>query len=92
MQFHYPYVGLPALDAVQYLHGENLLGVGLIGLKKKALEQAADMKAESYSRIATSSLTNQQKYLLGCCMETYMPLVGPHLEQYEHVMLSEKYP
>jgi hypothetical protein len=92
VQFHYPYVGLPALDAVQYLHGENWLGVGLIGLMKRALEQAAAMKAEGYSRIATSPLTKQQKHLLGCCLEAYIPLVGPHLAEYEHLMLSEKYP
>jgi hypothetical protein len=92
VQFHYPYVGLPALNAVQYLHGENYLGVGLIGLMKRALEQAAEMKAEGYGRIASSPLTKQQKYLLGSCLEAYMPLVGPTLEQFEQLILSEKYP
>src|SRR5258708_40331858 len=49
--FEYAYVGLPALDAEQYVRGDNILGVALAALMRVPEERRAELKAESLRRI-----------------------------------------
>jgi len=74
LSFEYLYVGLPALDAVEYLQGANWLGVALASLMRVPKDQMASLGAEAYRRIAGAPLNDQQKFLLQDCMEAYLPL------------------
>lgn len=47
IRFEYLYVGLPGLDGVQYVQGDNWLGVALAALMKIPREQIAWLGAES---------------------------------------------
>ncbi len=72
--FRYMYVGLPALNADDYLTGDNWLGVALSALMRIAPGRAVDHGAEALRRIADATVTDQQKYLLGECVEAYLPV------------------
>lgn len=88
VQFHYPYVGLPALDAVQYLHGENYLGVGLLGLMRKALADAKTIKQMAVQRLKNSPLNAMQRKLLSACLDMYLPLEGDQAKEFERWILT----
>jgi len=65
LRFQYFYVGLPALDAVEYVHGDNWLGVALAALMKIPKDRAAWLGAEALRRIQEAPLNDQQRFLLG---------------------------
>ena len=73
LQFKYLYVGLPALDAVQYVQGANLLGVALAALMRVPPDRIAWLGVEALRRITTAPLTDQQRFLLADCVEAYLP-------------------
>ena len=50
IRFEYLYVGLPGLDAVKYVQGENWLGVALAALMKIPAEQVAWLGAGAFKR------------------------------------------
>jgi hypothetical protein len=54
LRFEYTYVGLPALEAEQYVTGEHLLGVALSVLMRVPAERRAELHAEALKRIALS--------------------------------------
>src|SRR6266566_8453511 len=74
VRFEYLYVGLPALDAVEYVQGENWLGVALAALMKIPRERVAWLGAEALRRLKDAPLTEQRRYLLGECVQAYLPL------------------
>lgn len=74
VHFEYLYVGLPALDAVQYVQGENWLGVALAALMKISPDKVHWLGAEALRRISGAPLTEQQRYRLGECVQAYLPL------------------
>ena len=55
VKFQYLYVGLPALDALQYVQGDNWLGVALAALMKIPKDQVAWLGAEALRRIDRSA-------------------------------------
>jgi hypothetical protein len=91
VHFEYPYIGLPALDAEQYVNGDNLLGVALAALMRIAPERRAWLKAEALRRLATAPENDVRRYLLCECVQAYLPLEGPQLEAFHHLLVTEKY-
>ncbi|MCI0455548.1 MAG: DUF4351 domain-containing protein [Gemmataceae bacterium] len=91
LHFEYAYVGLPALEGLQYLEGENLLGVALSVLMKVPAEQRAELKARALDRVVKSSENAVRKALLWECIDAYLSLEGPALTEYEDLLLT-KYP
>jgi hypothetical protein len=91
LHFEYAYVGLPALDGVKYLEGENLLGVALSALMKVPPERRAELKVRALERVVKSPESELRKYLLCECVEAYLPLEGPALAEYERELLTERY-
>lgn len=89
--FRFAYVGLPALDAFTYVQSDNLLGVALSVLMRVADDRRAELKAEAMQRAATSEHDEYRRYLLCECIEAYLPLEGPHLAEYEQLLLTPKY-
>jgi hypothetical protein len=90
VRFRYPYIGLPGLDAEQYVRGDNPLGTALVGLMRLPQDRQADLKAEAMERIATSNVPELHRYLLAECLDAYLPLEEPHLARYEHLLRTEK--
>lgn len=89
--FRFAYVGLPALDGPAHATGENLLGVALAGLMRIPEDRRAELKADAMQRAATSGQNDYTRYLMCECIEAYLPLVGPHLADYQQRLLTPKY-
>src|SRR5262245_47562522 len=67
--FQYLYVGLPSLDAVEYVQGDNWLGVALSALMRISPDRVASLGAEALRRLKEAPLTDQQRFLLAECVE-----------------------
>ncbi len=91
VQFQYLYVGLPALDAIEYVNGDNWLGVALAALMRIPPEQAAWLGAEALRRIQAAPLTDQQRFLLGECVQAYLPLDEAQQQEFERLVSTEAY-
>ncbi len=89
--FEYAYVGLPALDAEQYVQGENILGVALAALMRVPEERRAWVKAEGMRRIEASQQDAAQRFLLGEVIQTYLALDESQQEEFERLMLQQEY-
>jgi len=85
------YVGLPALDAVQYLEGDNWLGVALSALMRIPRDRVAWLGAEALRRLQGSPLTDHQKYWLGECVEAYLPLTAEQKRELEGLLQTKTY-
>jgi hypothetical protein len=82
---------LPALDALVYVEGENLLGVAFSALMRVPDDRRAWLKARALQRLAEAELTNQRRFLLMDFVEAYLPLEGPHLDQYRHLLTTKEF-
>jgi hypothetical protein len=91
VHFEYPYIGLPALDAEPYVNGDNLLGVALAALMRIAPERRAWLKAEALRRLVAAPENDRRRFLLCECVQAYLPLEGPQLEEFEHLLVTERY-
>ncbi len=91
VQFRYPYIGLPALPALEYLEGENLLGVALSALMNVPEGERARLKAEALQRLAKAQVDARRRFLLSECVEAYLELEDPHLAEFQHLLLTPKY-
>ncbi len=87
----WPYLGLPALDALDFVESPNILGVGLCVLMRIPVGQEARLKARAMRRVAEASLTPMRRFLLMEMIEAYLPLVGPHLGEYQQLLLTEDF-
>ncbi|MBM4067890.1 MAG: hypothetical protein FJ271_02960 [Planctomycetes bacterium] len=91
LRFEYLYVGLPALDAVEYVTGENWLGVALSALMTISKDRVAWLGAEALRRIQAAPLDDQQRFLLGECVQAYLPLSEEQQRKFEKLIASENY-
>lgn len=88
--FRYLYVGLPALNAEEYVGGDNWLGVALSALMRMPRERVMELGAEALARITDATgLTTQQRHLLGECVEAYIDVPEANLKQF-HDMIQAK--
>ena len=91
VRFRYLYAGLRGLDGLEYLKGQNLLGVGLSSLMKVPADHAPELGANALERIAQSALDDQKKYLLAECLESYLPLDEAGRLQFEKLIGSSDF-
>ncbi len=89
VHFEYLYVGLPALDAVEYVQGTNWLGVALAALMKIPKDRVAWLGAEALRRIQAAPLSDQERFLLGECVEAYLPLDEVQEREFERLLATE---
>jgi hypothetical protein len=85
------YVGLPGLDAMRHAQGDNVLAAALSVLMSVAEDRKAELKATAMERIARANLTVDRRATLVEIVEAYLPLHGPHMSDYNHLLLTEKY-
>ena len=83
LRFRYAYVGLPALDAEQYLHGDNWLGVALTALMRVSPKRRLELAEEAWRRLAKCPENEYHRYLLCECVEAYTPLEEVQLRAFE---------
>jgi len=91
VRFEYLYVGLPALDAIEFVQGDNWLGVALAALMKIPKDRVAWLGAEALRRIQAAPLSDQQRFLLGECVQAYLPLDETQQREFERLVASEPY-
>lgn len=91
VHFEYLYVGLPALDAVEYVQGDNWLGVALAALMKIPNDRVAWLGAEALRRIQGAPLSDQERFLLGECVQAYLPLDEAQQHEFERLLSTEIY-
>jgi hypothetical protein len=91
VHFEYAYVGLPALDAESYLNGDNWLGVALAALMRVSPERRAWLKAEALRRLVAAPENPHRRFLLCECVQAYLPLEGPQLQEFNNLLLSGRY-
>jgi hypothetical protein len=91
VRFEYLYVSLPALGAVEYVQGDSPLGVALAALMRVPPERAAWLGAEALRRIQGAPLTDQQRFLLGECVQAYLPLGPEQQREFERLLATEPY-
>jgi hypothetical protein len=84
-------VGLPALDAIEYVQGDNWLGVALSALMRIPKERIAWLGAEALRRIQGARLSDQQRLLLAECVQAYLPLDEAQHREFEKLVATEPY-
>jgi hypothetical protein len=91
IRFEYFYVGLPGLDAVQYVEGDNWLGVALSALMKIPLDRVAWLGAEALRRLTEAPLTDRQRFLLGECVQAYLPMDDAQRQEFDRLLSAEPF-
>jgi hypothetical protein len=91
LRFEYAYVGLPGLDAEQYVSGEHLLGVALSALMRVPPERRAELHAEALQRIARSGENDWRRFLLAECVEAYSELDEAQRQRLQALLTTEAY-
>lgn len=91
IRFQYLYVGLPALDAVEY-EERDVLASALLGLMRIPAERAARMRADAARRIAVSEYNEYKQFLLMDCLEAYLTLSDSEQQaEYDRLITTEEY-
>jgi hypothetical protein len=91
VRFEFLYVGLPALDALQYVNGDNWLGVALAALMRISPETAAQLGADALARLKAAPLQEQQRFLLGECVQAYLPLDETQQREFDRILSGTPY-
>jgi len=91
VRFQYLYVAMPGLDGVEYVKGTSWLGVALSALMKVPRDRVAWLGAEALRRLAGAPLSEQERFLLGECVQAYLPLEEEQLREFENLLQSESY-
>jgi hypothetical protein len=91
LRFRYLYVGLPGLDALEYLEGPSWLGVALAALMKIPADRVAWLAAEALKRIAEAPLPDRQRFLLGECVQAYLPMDEEQKRKFRELIVSPRY-
>jgi hypothetical protein len=77
IRFQYLYVGLPALNAIEYLEGDNLLGVALSALMKIPADKVTWLGAEALRKIKDAPLpTSSVSCWASACKPTCRSMNG----------------
>ncbi len=91
LEFNFAYVGLPALNAEDYLTGENLIGVALSSLMRIPRERRVELQADALDRIARSGQNDWRRFLLSETLQEYSGLDPTEWERLQALMVTEKY-
>jgi predicted transposase YdaD len=91
LSFEYLYVGLPALNAEEYISGENLLGMSLSALMRAPAERKAQLAAQGLQRLVKSQESPWRKFLLGDCLVAYSALEKAQQRELIELLAEEEY-
>ncbi|MCC7339002.1 MAG: DUF4351 domain-containing protein [Pirellulaceae bacterium] len=92
LRYTYWYVGLPALDAEQYLNQANPLGIALSALMRVPTDHRPEFKALALKRVLECSENEYRRFLLAECIQAYLPLTLPEDKaRFEQVTMHDSY-
>jgi hypothetical protein len=92
LRFQYLYVGLPGLDAEQYVVGANWLGVGLSALMRVPRLRKAWLRSEALRRVLLECPEKEyRRFLLRECVEAYLELDEGQQREYVQILNTEPY-
>jgi hypothetical protein len=91
LHFQYLYVGLPRLDAVEYLQRGEPLGAALASLMKLPRDRRSWLTAEAKQRIAAAGLNEYLTFLLLEWLEAYLNLTPAEAAEVEGLLQQDKY-
>jgi hypothetical protein len=89
LRFEYPYIGLPALDGMTYLRGENLLALAFSALMKLPPAERVRIKVEGLAKIVRSRENNARKGLLAECFNNYLELNAVQQIEFDRVQTEQ---
>lgn len=90
VRFEYLYVGLPKMNPLDLIAGDNPLGVALASLMKLPAENRAGLKLAAVKRINEIGGTEYRKMLLIDCVEAYWPLTEDERAEYQRLVELEE--
>ncbi len=90
-RFQFIYVGLPALDGLQYVEGPSYLGVALSALMKVPRERVAWLGAEALRRLTEAPITERQRFLLAECVQAYLPMNEEQRSEFNQLLEAKSY-
>ena len=90
-KLQFAYVGLPALDAVEYVTGSNSFAVALSALMKVKAERRAWLKAQALKRVAEADETEQRQFILGEIVDAYLKLDEQENAEFEELLGKRQY-
>lgn len=85
------YVGLPRLDAVEYVQRGRPLGAALVSLMSVPSERRAWLNVEARQRIAAAGLNEYLTFLLSECLEAYLNLTPDEMSEVERLLQQDDY-
>jgi hypothetical protein len=86
LRYQYLYVGLPKLQAVEYVQRAEPLAAALAALMKPPAGQRPQLKAQAWQRIAAAELTEFDRFLLSDCVDAYLGLDAAEESQFESIL------
>ena len=86
LTFRYAALGVPDLNADDYLEQANPLAPALAALMKASAQGPARQKQISLQRVATSDIDDARKFLLNNIIETYLKLTEDEQERFEQML------
>jgi hypothetical protein len=92
LRLTYPYVGLPALDAEQYVRQDNWLGVALSALMRVTPERRLELGQEAWRRLIQCPENAYRRYLLCECLDAYLPQNDDQRRNFEQTILTDPDP
>lgn len=90
-RFRYLYVGLPRLDALEYLNEANPLAPALPGPMKSPADRKAWLKACAAERIRCGQTNEFQEFLLLECRETYLTLGRSEQAEFDQLLQTAEF-
>ena len=87
----YLYVALAGLDGVEYVQSDNWLGVALSALMRIPPDRVAWLGAEALRRISEAPLSQQDRFLLGECVQAYLPMDDSQRKAFDDLLTNEAY-
>jgi len=91
LRFQYLYVGLPKLDAVEYLQRPEPLAAALAALMRPPTGQRPELKAQAWQRIAAAELTEFDRFLLSNCVDAYLGLDTAEEARFASILEQPEY-
>ena len=91
VSYHFPYIGLPALDGVKYTETSNPIALALSGLMNVSPQDRARIKSEAVWRIERLRLDIRQRAVLIQSVEAFTVLDEKQTRDYEKLLKSPRF-
>lgn len=86
LRFQYLCVGLPKLDAIEYVKRPEPLAAALAALMRPPAGKKSELKAIALQKISSAMLTDFDRYLLAECVDKYLGLNADEEAAYQTLL------